>query len=154
MVPETLSSSHKKDLNLNTVTPKRERKCCPEAPADMSKLTVLGILAIRFLFCFSTLVPRANLLLIMESKYAASVVSISYLNSLQATVATLTGFTVGPVILNIYKENNRRMVMHGSVLTMVSSFSLIWNKHYYFLPIVAIIFGFTIVIATIFAFNC
>ncbi len=124
MVPETISPS-KKDLNRNNdKVSSTKSSCCPATPG-MTRFTVLAVLVLRFLFCFATLIPRANLLLIMEAKYAVSVVSVSYLNSLQAIVSTLTGFTVGPVILNVYKENNRRMVVHGSILHTVS-YMLFW----------------------------
>lgn len=86
----------------------------------MRSYAVLVLLLLRFLFGFATLIPRSNLLLIMEAKYNASVISVGYLNSLQAIVATVTGFLVGPVIRKIYKEDNKKVVLHGSIAQLVS----------------------------------
>jgi len=87
---------------------------------NSERYSVLGILFLRFLYSSSTIIPRANLPLILEAKYSTSVVSVGYLNSLQALVGTVTGFAVGPVVIWIYKNNSSNMVKGAGILKVVS----------------------------------
>lgn len=70
------------------------------------------------------LAPRANLPIIFDNKFGASVVSQGYWNSVQALVGTLTGFAVGPIVSMMYRENYKPMVLHGGIVHMVSEFML------------------------------
>lgn len=85
-----------------------------------TKVTILALLLIRFLFSLSTIVSRANLQLILEAKFNASVVSYGYLNSFQALISTITGFMVGPITALLYNEENKKMVIHFGLLQLVS----------------------------------
>jgi len=124
VIPETLSKPlHDHGHGRSEEKPRRsgEWSYGKSETMEMGKSTIFMLLVLRFLFSFATIVPRSNLFLIMEAKYQASIVSVGYLDSLQATVATATGFLVGPVIERLYKEDSRKLVIHYSIAQCVSS---------------------------------
>lgn len=119
-VPETSSKAQSDSSNTTKEkTDGNQNTCFDVNMGQMSRSMILAIMLIRFLFSFSTLVPRANLALVLDSKFQASVVSQGYLTSLQALVGTLTGFMVGPVLSKLYNEEHRAMVFHGGIIHMV-----------------------------------
>lgn len=96
----------------------------PKSGADTStlKYSVTGILFLRFVFSSSTIIPRANLPLTLESKFGTGVVSVGYLNSMQAVISTITGLTVGPVVSRLYQNDSERMVKHAGFVKAVSAY--------------------------------
>jgi len=108
---------------LSSSVTKRSYFCVPEVLSQAGgpdQYSIMGILILRFLFGSSTIIPRSNLPLILEAKYSTTVVSVGYLNSLQALVSTLTGFAVGPVVSKLYKNNTASMVKSAGILKTVS----------------------------------
>jgi hypothetical protein len=103
---------------------KKRYLCVPELLLEgrPDRYSVMALLVLKFLFASTTSIPRANLALILEAKYSTSIVSVGYLNSLQALVGTLTGFAVGPVGSRIFRNDSSSMAKGAGLLKAVSTF--------------------------------
>lgn len=87
---------------------------------SVEQYSILGILFLRFVFSFASIVYRANFPLTMASKFGTSVIQIGYLNSAQGLAATIAGFAVGPVTARFYHGNTERMVKSFGLVKTVS----------------------------------
>jgi len=124
-VREKLLAYEKEDIQISS-----SRNDVHHTNSKDKRTLVIMTLILRFLFSFSTLIPRANLYLIMEAKYGVSIVTMGYLDSLLAVISASCGFTVGPLITKFYKGRHTSIIFHASVVKVVSNFSNITKSHH------------------------